>query len=283
MLPQVSITSGPPHTGWAYLDAVRAQAGAVLAFAHRGGARHPEIAGLENTRVAFSHAVALGYGYLETDVHLTRDGVLLAFHDGVLDRVTDGVGAVRDLTLDQVREARVGGREPVSTLVELLEDHPQARFNIDLKSDDAVGPLAALVEERGLHDRVLIGSFSPLRLRRFRRLTAGRVATSAHPVEVAVFVLCPSAALARRITGGRVAALQVPRRRRLGPLTVPVVTAGLVRRAHAALAQVHVWTVDDPTEMRALLALGVDGLMTDRTDVLRDVLVAEGRWLEVAR
>src|SRR5690606_38590076 len=119
--------------------------GRILALAHRGGAYHPEIEGLENTMAAFQHAAALGYDYLETDVHLTADGVLLAFHDAVLDRVTDSTGAVGELTLADVRRARIGGREQVPTLVELLDAFPQARFNIDIKSDQAVAPLAELV------------------------------------------------------------------------------------------------------------------------------------------
>ena len=110
----------PPHpTGPAYLDARR-----PLAFAHRGGAYHPEIEGLENTLAAFRHAVELGYTYLETDVHVTSDGVLLAFHDTVLDRVTDRTGSIADSTYDEVRQALIGGRERVPTLAELFDAFP---------------------------------------------------------------------------------------------------------------------------------------------------------------
>lgn len=248
--------------------------GRVLAFAHRGGAYHPEIEGLENTLAAFRHAAGLGYDYLETDVHLTADGVLLAFHDEVLDRVTDQQGAVRDLTLADVRRARIGGREEVPTLVDLLDAFPQARFNIDIKSDDAVEPLAILVRERELWDRVLIGSFSRRRIRRFRALTDGRVPTAADPWQVVAWRLSPSARLARLLAGSGFAAFQVPHRR--GRFVV--VTPGLVRRAHAAGLQVHVWTIDDPAEMHALLDRGVDGLFTDRTDLLKDVLQGRGQW-----
>lgn len=248
--------------------------GRVLAFAHRGGAYHPEIEGLENTLAAFRHAAALGYDYLETDVHVTRDGVLLAFHDAVLDRVTDRVGAIADLDLARIREARIGGREQVPTLAELVESFPRARFNIDLKADGAVAPLAEFVRDRGLWDRVLVGSFSPRRIRAFRRLTGGRVPTAAHPWEVLAFRLVPSARWAARLAGSDFVAFQVPHRR--GPLRV--VTSGFVRRAHAAGRHVHVWTVDDPAEMHELLDRGVDGLFTDRTDLLKDVLVSRGQW-----
>jgi glycerophosphoryl diester phosphodiesterase len=166
-------------TGFAYLDRVREAPGSVLAFAHRGGADHPEIEGLENTLAAFRHAVGLGYDYLETDVHVTRDGVLLAFHDSVLDRVTDRRGEIAALSLSEVREALVGGREAVPTLAELFDAFPLARFNIDLKSDGAVPALAAFIRERGVEDRVLVGSFSPRRLNAFRRLVGPSVPTSA--------------------------------------------------------------------------------------------------------
>jgi glycerophosphoryl diester phosphodiesterase len=216
--------------------------------------------------------------------------VLLAFHDSVLDRVTDRGGAVAELTHAQVREARVGGREQVPTLAELLDAFPEARFNIDLKSDAAVEALADLVAARGEWDRLLVGSFSWPRLQRFRRLTGGRVPTSATPVEALAFVVLPSGRLADLVTRGRVAALQVPHRRTLRVagrrITVPVVTAGVVRRAHAAGKHVHVWTIDDPEEMRELLDLGVDGLFTDRTDPVGDPVqdrVVEGQEDAVPR
>lgn len=257
-----------PRTGFPFLDTVLDQPGAVLAYAHRGGAYHPDIEGLENTLAAFRHAVELGYDYLETDVHVTRDGVLLAFHDSVLDRVTDRVGEISRLSHAEVRGALVGGREAVPTLAELFDAFPDARFNIDLKSDGSVGALADFVAARDAWDRVLVGSFSAGRLRRFRALTAGRVPTSASPFEV---VLCRLLPLARF---GRFQAYQVPHRRG----RVRVVTPRFVRRAHAAGRHVHVWTIDEPAEMRELLDRGVDGLFTDRTDILKDVLIERGQW-----
>ncbi len=264
----------PRRTGFPYLDDPPGGPGTVLAFAHRGGAYHPGLEGLENTMAAFRHAAALGYTYLETDVHVTGDGVLLAFHDQVLDRVSDRQGAISALTRAEVGEALVGGRERVPTLDELVVAFPQARFNIDLKSDGSVAVLAAFIHERGLADRVLVGSFSPRRLREFRRAAGPRVPTSAHPLEVALFRVLPSARLADRLTRGRVAALQVPHRRGRWRLA----TAGFVRRAQAAGKHVHVWTIDDPDEMRELLDRGVDGIFTDRTDILRDVLVERSAW-----
>ena len=135
------------RTGFPFLD----DGGPVLAFAHRGGARHPDLPGLENTRAAFAHAVAQGYRYLETDVHVTRDGVLVAFHDALLERVTDGSGRLEELTSADLAALRVAGREAVPTLAELVAAFPSARFNIDLKTDRAIEPLAACIRDHGLH------------------------------------------------------------------------------------------------------------------------------------
>ena len=263
-----------PHTGFPFLDAGRDRPGVVLAFAHRGGAHHPDVVGLENTLLAFEHAVRLGYTYLETDVHTTKDGVLLALHDVVLDRVTGRRGAVAETSYDALAGALVDGRERIPTMADLLEHFPDARFNIDLKSDGAVPALAALVESTGSHDRVCVGSFSDRRLGTFRRLVSRPVATSFGPVGVGLSRFAPRA-LVEQVLRGRGDALQVPQRVR----GVTVVTERFVERAHAGSRPVHVWTVDDPVQMHRLLDIGVDGLMTDRTDVLRDVLVGRGQWM----
>ncbi len=266
-----------PVTGYDYLDAVRP--GSVLAMAHRGGALHPDLTGAENTMHAFRHAVDLGYRYLETDVHATSDGVLLAFHDAALDRVTDHVGLVADHTAEQVALARIAEVHAVPTMAELLAAFPDCRFNIDLKSATAVSPLVELLEQSGAHDRVCVGSFSGRRLNAFRRATAGRVATSATPAEVAAMRFSP-------IHGRRRAAvMQVPWRHKRRRVTIA--SPAFVRRAHRAGMQVHVWTgeensqwvsIDDTESMHMLLDMGVDGLITDRTDVLKDVLVRRGQW-----
>ena len=261
-----------PCTGFPFLDAGR-EAGTVLAFAHRGGARHPDLVGLENTLAAFEHAVGLGYRYLETDVHLTSDGVLLAIHDAALDRLTSSSGRIATTVYAGLREALVGGREPIPLMEDLLEHFPRTRFNIDLKSDVAVPVLADLVERTGSHDRVCVGSFSERRLRRFRRLVGRPVATSYGPVGVALSRYGPRV-LAERVLAGGGNALQVPHRRG----STEIVTAGFVERAHASGRPVHVWTIDEAAEMHDLLDVGVDGLMTDRTDVLRDVLRSRGQW-----
>lgn len=267
-----------PRTGFSFLDAGVDQPGAVLAFAHRGGAHHPDLAGLENTLVAFEHAVQLGFSYLETDVHATRDGQLLAFHDDVLDRLTSDVGSIMETTYVDVRTALIGGREPIPLMGDLLEHFAEARFNIDVKSDAAVEVLADLIEHTGVHDRVCVGAFTERRLRAFRGLVSRPVATSYGPVGVGLSRYAPRR-LAERLLAGRGDALQVPHRHR----GLHIVTARFVERAHAAGRPVHVWTVDEPAEMELLLDLEVDGLISDRTDVLRQVLVRRGQWLEAGR
>lgn len=264
-----------PRTGYPYLDSSLDQASSVLAFAHRGGAFHPELEGLENTFAAFQHAVDLGYRYLETDVHATKDGTLLAFHDAILDRVTEGRGAIAELTYAEVAEALIGGTEQIPTMSALFEQFPEVRFNIDIKSEPAIRPLVELIDATSAHDRVCVASFSGKRMRSFRSIAGDRVATAAGPVDIALFRFLPSHRLADGLTRSGAAVLQVPHRR----FDLAIVTEGLVRRAHEAGKHVHVWTVDEPGEMRELLDLGVDGLMTDRTDLLREVLIERGQWM----
>ncbi|MDQ2758811.1 MAG: glycerophosphodiester phosphodiesterase [Actinomycetota bacterium] len=247
-----------------------------LALAHRGGATYGPNVGIENSLRAFRTAVDLGYRYVETDVHATADGELVAFHDDRLERVTDGSGRVAQLPWAAVARARIAGREPVPRLADLLEELPTTRFNIDLKADGAVEPLWRTLRDHGAEARVCVASFSDRRLRAFRRLAGERVATTAGPRETAVVRFAPArlSALARLPA----AVLQVPVVHRLGLVSVRLVTRSFVGRAHRLGKQVHVWTVDDPAEMVSLLDLGVDGLVTDRIDLLKQVLVDRGQW-----
>ena len=152
-----------------------------LAFAHRGGAGDWP----ENTMPAFEGAVALGYRHLETDVHVTSDGVLLAFHDESLDRVTDRTGLIRELPWAEVREARVDGREPIPLFTDLLGAWPDMNLNIDPKHGSSVEPLADAIRRAGAIDRVCIGSFSDRRIARLRELLGDALCTSAGPKGVA--------------------------------------------------------------------------------------------------
>ncbi|GIS69811.1 MAG: hypothetical protein CM1200mP9_06320 [Gammaproteobacteria bacterium] len=123
-----------------------------------------------------------GFRYLETDVHLTSDGILLAFHDDKLDRVTDGSGPIAQLSYDSIRSVRVAGREPIPRLDELLTNFPDTRFNIDPKSDASVDPLIRLIRNLGVQHRVCVGSFSDRRIRRVREAIPS-LCTSTGPIE----------------------------------------------------------------------------------------------------
>jgi glycerophosphoryl diester phosphodiesterase len=241
-----------------------------LAFAHRGGAG----GGLENTTAAFAQAVEMGYRYIETDVHVTSDGRLVALHDPSLDRVTDVMGAVAELTWEQVAEAQVGSGGTVPLFEEVLDAWPDLRLNVDAKSDAALGPLVDAVRRTNSIDRVCIASFSGRRLRRARAALGPRLCTSLGPLGVTrLRTASVLGGLFRGDTPG-VPCVQVPPR----AAGLAVVDERFVRHAHRLGIQVHVWTIDDPVEMNRLLDLGVDGIMTDELATLREVYAARGMW-----
>jgi glycerophosphoryl diester phosphodiesterase len=246
-----------------------------IAMAHRGFS----LDGLENSMAAFGAAVDLGLTYLETDVHATSDGALLAFHDDKLDRVTDATGMVAELPWSTVRLARIGGREPVPLLEDVLGAWPHVKVNVDVKSRRAIEPLVEVIRRTGAIERVCVASFSGARRAAVRRRLGPRLATSVGPARLSLWRLGgalprPAGPALAHLALDAAAAVQVPER--AGPLTV--VTRQSIDRAHLAGAQVHVWTIDEPADMHRLLDLGVDGLITDRADLLRDVLVARGEW-----
>ncbi|NUK35476.1 glycerophosphodiester phosphodiesterase [Streptomyces lunaelactis] len=241
----------------------------VLAFAHRGGAAD----GLENTAAAFRRAADAGYRYFETDVHTTSDGKLVAFHDGTLDRVTDTRGRIAALPWSEVRRARVAGKEPLALFEELLEEFPQARWNVDIKAEPALVPLVDLIRRTGAWDRVCVGSFSEGRVARAARLAGPRLATS-YGVLGVVGLRLRSFGIPAAVRAGAVCA-QVPESQG----GIRVVDRRFVRAAHDRGLQVHVWTVNDADRMAALLDLGVDGIMTDHLETLRTVLTDRGVWV----
>lgn len=240
-----------------------------VAMAHRGGALYAPNLGIENTLKAFGNAVDLGYTYLETDVHATKDGHLIVFHDDTLARMSDLDMRVMDLTLAEVREIQLAGREPIPTLDELLELFPVSRFNIDLKHAGAIGPLAQAIKAHGAERRVCVGSFSRQRIRKFRSLMP-RVPTAVSVpgvVGMTMGVLPPSGDV-----------FQVPLTHSIGPATVDIVTPRNIARIHASGRKIHVWTIDDATTMHRLIDWGVDGIVSDRPDLLKAVLMARGMW-----
>jgi len=255
----------------------------AIGIAHRGFA--PD--GAENSMAAFQAAVDLGYRHLETDARVTADGVALAFHDEVLDRVTTSSGRLRQLSWRQVSTARIRGREPIPRLEEVLSAFGEVNLNIDVKCDAAVRPTLEAIRRTGAWHRVRLASFSAARLRRLRRLAAPGTATALSPVEVVALRHSRLGSLrggwhgqpvhsgpAAAPPGSAGLAAQVPAR--LGPLQV--VQPRLLAAARSAGIEVHVWTVNQRAEMVRLLDLGVDAIMTDRADLLRDVLRERGQW-----
>ncbi|MFE2376308.1 glycerophosphodiester phosphodiesterase family protein [Streptomyces sp. NPDC059398] len=239
-----------------------------IPFAHRGGAAD----GLENTAAAFRRAARAGYRHFETDVHATADGRLVAFHDATLDRATDARGPIAALPWSEVGRARVAGTEPLPLLADLLEEFPDARWNIDIKAPAALAPLIALIRSTDAWDRVCVGSFSERRVAAAARLAGPRLATSYGMSGIAALRLRSYGAPAA-LRPGAVCA-QVPEFHG----RIRVVDRRFVRTAHGRGLQVHVWTVNDPRRMAALLDLGVDGIMTDHLESLRTVLTERGAW-----
>jgi len=286
-----------------------------VAFAHRGGAAHAP----ENSWRAFGHAVGLGYGYLETDVQATLDGVVIAFHDRTLGRVTGRPGRIARMSHRDVSTARIGGTEPIPLLEDLLGAWPDVRFNIDLKDAPAVEPLAAVLRRTRAWDRVCVTSFSASRLRAVRRVLDRQVCMAASPIGNAVVRFggprrprdltrpgqvgpgragCSGPGQGRlggpgRLASdpgrgappvtGRAAHLALAERLartgvRCAQVPAQVATRAFVSRAHALGLHVHAWTINSPAVMQNLLDIGVDGIMTDETVALRDVLIGRGEW-----
>lgn len=253
---------------------------APVPIAHRGS----RLLWPENTMEAFEAAVRLGYDHLETDLHITRDGALVCIHDHTVDRTTDGSGPVDSFTLEELQQFDAGFRHRsrdeyrfrsggvrIPSFEEAVKAFPEARFVVDLKTDGLEEALASLIERHDLAERLIVGSFSDLRLTRFRELTGGRIPTSTGRAVSRLWLL--ASRLGRRVDGVA-SALQLPTRMR----GVRVVDERLVAAAHEMGLQVHVWTVNRIEDMARYLDIGVDGIVTDRPDLLKSLLIDRGEW-----
>lgn len=255
-----------------------------VAIAHRGS----RVLWPENTDTSFRGAYDLGYRHFETDLHLTADGVPVCFHDPTVDRTTDATGRVEQMTLEELQSLDAGYRHNtangfafrdsgarVPTLEWLLTAFPDVSVVLDLKCDSLAEPLASVIDDFEAHDRLIVGSFSDRRLAEFRAMTDGRVPTSVGQMAARTWVLASRVGRGAG-GGGGAAALQLPTHLR----GVRVVDERLVAAAHDSGLQVHVWTVNTTEEMTRLLDIGVDGLITDRPDLLKDLLARRGEWVE---
>ncbi|MCU1656760.1 MAG: glycerophosphodiester phosphodiesterase [Pseudonocardiales bacterium] len=242
-----------------------------LAIAHRGGA------GLaaENTLEAFRRAHALGVRCLETDVRVSRDGQLVAFHDATLRRVTGARGRVGTRTLAELCALPVLGGGSILPLATLLHAFPDARFIIDVKERAAVEPLARLLRDSDAAARVCAAGAWDSWLLQLRARVGPQLTTALSWRALARLVT--SSRPARRAASldeGAACYAHVPLR--FGRL--PVFADDVVARAHASGVRIVVWTVNEPDTMHRLLDAGVDGVITDRPDLLREVLIARGQW-----
>lgn len=244
-----------------------------IRLAHRGS----RVLWPENTLPAFQGAVDLGYRYVETDVRITQDHVVVVFHDATLERTTNGAGRVNEWQFDDVRRLDAAYRfdEPhgfpqrgsdvtVSSLEEVLLTWPEVHFNIDIKGRRMAWHVAEVVKRLNREESTLIGSFSDRRVGRYRRIMGDPVATSAGPAVVAAMF---AASRIGRTVHRPVQAYQLPYDYRMLPLDRRLIDA-----VHASGAHVHAWTVNKPHDMMRLLDMGVDGIVTDRPDVLNEVL-----------
>ncbi len=245
-----------------------------IRFAHRGS----RVLWPENTMYAFSKAVEdLHYHYLEIDVRLTSDHIPVVFHDTKLDRTTSGTGKVAEHTLAEIKALDAahhfdpendyplrGTGVGISTLEELYGTWPDVRLNIDLKDPAEEWAVAEVIRAFDAEHRTLIGSFNDRRIARFRRITRGRVAVSAGPTASASMYI---ASRTGRTIHRKVQAYQLPFDYRGTRIDDKLIGA-----VHRAGAHIHLWTVNDPDDMRRFIDMGVDGIVTDRPDLLNEVM-----------
>jgi len=236
----------------------------TFAFAHRG----VRIGDEENTLIAFQRAWDLGVRHLESDLHASADGTVFLFHDDTLDRVTNTSGKLGDYTDEQLASVRAGG-QPLCTLDEVLDTFPEAIFNLDVKDDDVIGPLAELIERRGAHNQIAIAAFESSRTHAVQHLLSSPIRRSPGRSDIAVMWLFA------HVTG-RVPkkllkdywAVQIPFKLH----GLPVATERFTKAIQRAGAQVHVWTVNDEPTMKLLVDRKVDAIISDEAALLMKVL-----------
>jgi len=253
-----------------------------LVIAHQGG----DGIWPGDTLYAFEKAVAIGVDVLEMDAHITKDGQIVLMHDEEVDRTTDGTGLIEDMTLDELKQLdaaykwsndgdktfpyRATGIQ-VPTLEEVFQKFPEMRYVIEIKltQNPIDRPLCELIRKHNMQDKAMIASFHDEAMHNFRQ-TCPEIATSASRTEVRNFVLLGKAFLS---------GLLAPQYQSIQPpydpkesMNIPIMTERFIREAHAKNIKVEPWTVDDPELMKRYIEWGVDGIMTDRPDLMIEVL-----------
>lgn len=249
-----------------------------LVIAHRGGSTYPE-----NTIPALLHSVEIGADMIEFDVHMTKDGHLVVIHDFTVDRTTNGQGRVDSFTLAELQQLDAGyhhtssgGTFPyrnqgitIPTVREVFERLPTTFMNIELKGQypGIEQRLFELIEEFQMQDRILLASFEQSVIEKFNEIAQGTVAISGGRSEVAKFVALHKLFLAP-FYRPKVDAIQFPTK-------VSIFNMGdkkLIKGAHKRGMQVHYWTINDREQMKELLLLGADGIITDEPELLLEVI-----------
>ena len=232
-----------------------------IGFVHRGGAEETT----ENTIPAFQYALDLGFRFIETDVQATKDGKIVIFHDSDLSRMSSRKERIKDLNFDEISKIDLNGGGKIPLLEEALVTFPEAFFNIDVKTDDAVKETADIILEHANPDNICIASFSSKRLKDLRNLLEKDYISSSSQSEV-IHLLLSSLGLGFKKSIGD--CVQVPP----SQWGIPIVTPRFIKHMHELDKKVHVWTIDDKEEMQRLYDLGVDGIMTDKPSVLKEFL-----------
>ena len=238
-------------------------------IAHRGGS----LENLENSLSAFRHAWNLGYRYMETDMQASSDGVVYIFHDDKLDRVSNGTGLFCEHSSDEIDKLRLNNGEPIPRLSDALAALPEALFNIDIKRADGTIPLANFLNSHKEAHRVVAASFVGKRLQELKSLVSYPVPVTAVQNDIIRIMLI---GLGLPLRAPDVVAVQVP----ISHYGIPIVTRWFVRACHKLGIKIHVWTIDDEDVMRWLIDLGVDGVMTDKPSLLKQVCFEKNCWLE---
>ena len=269
------LTSNPAAERAYYLDDMNYP----LVIAHQGG----DEVWPGDTLFAYQNAAALGVDVLEMDIHISLDGVLVLMHDEKVDRTTDGTGEIESMTLAELKQLDAGydwspdeGQTfpfrgqgiTVTTLEEVFQAFPEKHMTIEIKKSNAsmVRPFCELIRKYEMQDKVLVASFYDDKIKEFRA-ECPEVATSSAKQETTVFVLLSKAFLSG-FYSPKFLSLQVPEES--GGITV--MTEAFVRAAHARGLAVEVWTINDKETMQKLISWGVDGIMTDRPDILMELV-----------
>ncbi len=234
-------------------------------FVHRGGDEEKT----ENTLEAFQYSSDLGFIFMETDVQSTKDGEVVVFHDVDLYRIAGIKKKINEFNYKELKEIELIGGGKIPSLNELLSSFGNLRFNIDIKSDEAVTKSVEIVKSHNALDKVCLASFSSKRLDKIRKLSGPDLCSSMGMSEVAKLVMKSYRIPFADQTGD---CAQVP----VTQWGLPVVTSAFIKEAHKQNKFVHVWTIDKEDEMNRLIKLGVDGLMTDKPSVLKQVMVNRG-------